>query len=128
MLFATHYFELTTLTEKMEGVVNTHVDAVEHGKTTTFMHSVQDGAASKSHGLLVAILAGVPHGVIRCARQKLCQLETLSTSAVVDGTQLSQLQQEKQTTPPLEELEALVLDNLSPRQALEWLYRLKKML
>lgn len=128
-LFATHYFELTTLTEKIEGVVNVHLDAVEHGKTITFMHSVQDGAASKSYGLSVAMLAGVPHEVIKRARQKLCELEILSTSAVVDSTQLSLLQQEKQTTPPaLEELEALVPDSLSPRQALEWLYRLKKML
>ncbi len=47
-LFATHYFELTTLPEKMEGVVNVHLDALEHGDTIAFMHSVQDGAASKA--------------------------------------------------------------------------------
>ncbi|WP_368938887.1 DNA mismatch repair protein MutS, partial [Morganella morganii] len=50
-LFATHYFELTTLPEKLEGVANIHLDAVEHGDTIAFMHSVQDGAASKSYGL-----------------------------------------------------------------------------
>ncbi len=57
-LFATHYFELTQLPEKMEGVANVHLDALEHGDTIAFMHSVQDGAASKSYGLAVAALAG----------------------------------------------------------------------
>lgn len=59
-LFATHYFELTQLPEKMEGVANVHLDALEHGDTIAFMHSVQDGAASKSYGTAVAALAGVP--------------------------------------------------------------------
>ncbi len=63
-LFATHYFELTQLPEKMEGVANVHLDALEHGDTIAFMHSVQDGAASKSYGLAVAALAGVPKEVI----------------------------------------------------------------
>lgn len=69
-LFATHYFELTQLPEKMEGVANVHLDALEHGDTIAFMHSVQDGAASKSYGLAVAALAGVPKEVIKRARQK----------------------------------------------------------
>lgn len=68
-LFATHYFELTQLPEKMEGVANVHLDALEHGDTIAFMHSVQDGAASKSYGLAVAALAGVPKEVIN-ARAK----------------------------------------------------------
>lgn len=66
-LFATHYFELTQLPEKMEGVANVHLDAIEHGDTIAFMHSVQDGAASKSYGLAVAALAGVPKEVIKRA-------------------------------------------------------------
>ncbi|CRL44248.1 DNA mismatch repair protein MutS [Sodalis glossinidius str. 'morsitans'] len=131
-LFATHYFELTTLPEKMEGVVNVHLDAVEHGDTIAFMHSVQEGAASKSYGLSVAALAGVPREVIKRARQKLRELETLSTGAAagsVDGSQLSLLQPEEQpVAPAVEALENLDPDSLSPRQALEWLYRLKKML
>lgn len=131
-LFATHYFELTTLPEKMEGVVNVHLDAVEHGDTIAFMHSVQDGAASKSYGLSVAALAGVPREVIKRARQKLRELETLSSGAAagsVDGSQLSLLQPEEQpVAPAVEALENLDPDSLSPRQALEWLYRLKKML
>ena len=128
-LFATHYFELTTLPEKMEGVVNVHLDAIEHGDTIAFMHSVQDGAASKSYGLAVAALAGVPKEVIKRARQKLKELETLSGSAAItsaDGPQLPLLVEE--TSPAVEALEALDADSLSPRQALEWIYRLKTML
>jgi len=127
-LFATHYFELTTLPEKMEGTVNIHLDAIEHGDTIAFMHSVQEGAASKSYGLAVAALAGVPRDVIKRARQKLKELETLSNSAAaskVDGPQLALLTEE--VSPAVEALEALDADSLSPRQALEWIYRLKDM-
>ncbi|NWA36873.1 DNA mismatch repair protein MutS [Pseudomonas reactans] len=127
-LFATHYFELTTLPEKMDGTVNIHLDAIEHGDTIAFMHSVQEGAASKSYGLAVAALAGVPRDVIKRARQKLKELETLSNSAAaskVDGPQLALLTEE--VSPAVEALEALDADSLSPRQALEWIYRLKDM-
>lgn len=127
-LFATHYFELTTLPEKMEGVVNVHLDALEHGETIAFMHSVQDGAASKSYGLAVAALAGVPRDVIKRARQKLKELESLSNHAAasnIDGSQLTLLNEE--TPPAVEALESLDPDSLSPRQALEWIYRLKNM-
>lgn len=127
-LFATHYFELTTLPEKMEGVANVHLDAIEHGDTIAFMHSVQEGAASKSYGLAVAALAGVPKEVIKRARQKLRELETLSGSAAsttADGPQLPLLVEE--TSPAVEALEALDADSLTPRQALEWIYRLKTM-
>lgn len=129
-LFATHYFELTTLPEKMEGVVNVHLDAVEHGDTIAFMHSVQEGAASKSYGLAVAALAGVPKDVIKRARQKLRELESLSGSAAasqVDGSQMSLLSVPEETSPAVEALEALDPDTLSPRQALEWIYRLKNL-
>ncbi|MCX8956816.1 DNA mismatch repair protein MutS [Erwinia psidii] len=127
-LFATHYFELTTLPEKMEGVVNVHLDAVEHGDTIAFMHSVQEGAASKSYGLSVAALAGVPKEVIKRARQKLKELEALSGNSAatrVDGSQLPLLVED--TSPAVEALEALDPDSLSPRQALEWIYRLKSL-
>ena len=125
-LFATHYFELTTLPEKLEGVVNVHLDAVEHGDTIAFMHSVQDGAASKSYGLAVAALAGVPKEVIKRARNKLKELETVSSQSAtsnVDGSQLPLLVEE--TSPAVEALEALDPDTLTPRQALDWIYRLK---
>lgn len=127
-LFATHYFELTTLPEKLEGVVNIHLDAVEHGDTIAFMHSVQEGAASKSYGLAVASLAGVPRDVIKRARQKLKELESLSNNATaghVDTPQLTLLTEE--TSPAVEALENLNPDTLTPRQALEWIYRLKDM-
>ncbi|WP_261639897.1 DNA mismatch repair protein MutS [Erwinia mallotivora] len=127
-LFATHYFELTTLPEKMEGVVNVHLDAVEHGDSIAFMHSVQEGAASKSYGLAVAALAGVPKEVIKRARQKLRELEAMSGNSAatgVDGSQLPLLVEE--TSPAVEALEALDPDSLSPRQALEWIYRLKSL-
>ncbi|WP_340618776.1 DNA mismatch repair protein MutS [Xenorhabdus entomophaga] len=127
-LFATHYFELTTLPEKLEGVVNIHLDAVEHGDTIAFMHSVQEGAASKSYGLAVASLAGVPRDVIKRARQKLKELESLSnhaTASHVDTPQLTLLTEE--TSPAVEALENLNPDTLTPRQALEWIYRLKDM-
>ncbi|KHT07003.1 DNA mismatch repair protein MutS [Pectobacterium brasiliense] len=129
-LFATHYFELTTLPEKMEGVVNVHLDAREHGDTIAFMHSVQDGAASKSYGLAVAALAGVPKEVIKRARQKLKELETLSNNASsshIDGAQLALLSNDE-PSPAMEALEAIDPDALTPRQALDWLYQLKKML
>ena len=130
-LFATHYFELTTLPEKMEGVANVHLDALEHGDTIAFMHTVQDGAASKSYGLAVAALAGVPKDVIKRARQKLRELENLSGNASatqVDGTQMSLLLPgQEETSPAVEALEALDPDSLTPRQALEWIYRLKNL-
>ena len=129
-LFATHYFELTQLPEKMEGVANVHLDALEHGDTIAFMHSVQDGAASKSYGLAVAALAGVPKEVIKRARQKLRELESISPNAAatqVDGTQMSLLAAPEETSPAVEALENLDPDALTPRQALEWIYRLKGM-
>ena len=129
-LFATHYFELTQLPEKMEGVANVHLDALEHGDTIAFMHTVQDGAASKSYGLAVAALAGVPKEVIKRARQKLRELESLSPNAAatqIDGTQMSLLAVPEETSPAVEALENLDPDSLTPRQALEWIYRLKSL-
>ncbi|QWT39701.1 DNA mismatch repair protein MutS [Dickeya dadantii] len=129
-LFATHYFELTNLPEKMEGVINIHLDALEHGDTIAFMHSVQEGAASKSYGLAVAALAGVPKEVIKRARQKLKELESLAghaSASHVDGSQLALLAPEE-PSPALDALEAIDPDALTPRQALDWLYKLKGMM
>ncbi len=78
-LFATHYFELTELPNVLPHLANVHLDAVEHGDGIAFMHAVQEGAASKSYGLAVAGLAGVPKPVIKNARAKLQQLELLSS-------------------------------------------------
>ncbi len=68
-LFATHYFELTSLPQQLPGCINIHLDAKEHNDTIAFMHSVQEGAANKSYGIAVAQLAGVPKAVIQLAKQ-----------------------------------------------------------
>ena len=114
----------------MEGDANVQLEALEHGDTIAFMHSVQDGAASKSYGLAVAALAGVPKEVIKRARQKLRELESISPNAAatqVDGTQMSLLSVPEETSPAVEALENLDPDSLTPRQALEWIYRLKSL-
>ncbi|MFS1564100.1 MAG: DNA mismatch repair protein MutS [Candidatus Arsenophonus phytopathogenicus] len=128
-LFATHYFELTNLADKQEGAVNIHLDAIEHDDTIAFMHNVQEGAASKSYGLAVASLAGVPAKVIQRAKQKLIELETLSTlpaNKSIDNSQLAKVV-EKTVSPAIETLEKLNPDTLTPRQALELIYWLKEM-
>ena len=132
-LFATHYFELTELPNQIPHLANVHLDAVEHGDTIAFMHAVQEGAASKSYGLAVAGLAGVPKSVIKNARAKLTQLEQLSqgesssvTSSAVDiANQLSLIPEPSEVE---EALSGINPDDLTPRQALEELYRLKKLL
>ncbi|MGL4859316.1 MAG: DNA mismatch repair protein MutS [Enterobacteriaceae bacterium] len=127
-LFATHYFELTSLPESMPGVVNVHLDAVEHGETIAFLHSVQEGAASKSYGLAVAALAGVPKEVIQRARRKLRELEQLSTESVPAPSRTFPLPLVAEEPSALETaLNKLEPDTLSPREALTWLYRLKEM-
>ncbi|RDF08268.1 DNA mismatch repair protein MutS [Haemophilus sputorum] len=146
-LFATHYFELTSLPSQLKGVANVHLDAREHNDTIVFMHSVQEGAASKSYGLAVAALAGVPKPVITMAKQRLAHLEELSaqTRNVNDSPQADLLfaepisQNSAEISPlaevklpeesPLEKaLAEIEPDELAPRQALEALYQLKKIL
>ncbi|MCE0494206.1 DNA mismatch repair protein MutS [Vibrio salinus] len=135
-LFATHYFELTELPGLLPNLVNVHLDAIEHGEDIAFMHSVQDGAANKSYGLAVAGLAGVPKAVINNARKKLSQLEhqsgreelpTGKEPTKTDRTeqQLSLIPVQSNVELALEQIEP---DNLTPRQALEELYRLKHLL
>src|SRR5439155_1322812 len=75
-LFATHYFELTTLATEVEGCANVHLDATEHGEGIVFLHAVKDGPADRSYGLQVAQLAGVPVSVIGEARRYLEALES----------------------------------------------------
>ncbi|MFD0966693.1 DNA mismatch repair protein MutS [Seminibacterium arietis] len=133
-LFSTHYFELTALSDKTKGIFNVHLDAVEHNDNIVFMHSVQEGCANKSYGLAVAGLAGVPQSVIKLARKKLHQLEKLSKQHV-DRTAIFQLQGELPLSIEDEEFpenEALQLlsqldpDEMTPKQALSYLYKLKK--
>ena len=141
-LFATHYFELTVLPQQFEGVFNVHLDALEHNDTIAFMHAVQDGAASKSYGLAVAALAGVPKTVLKLAKQKLSHLERLSQHSADSGDQklqqLRTLNQAQAELPLVEEdegksavwqmLQQLDPDDLTPKQALTYLYQLKTLI
>ncbi|QCU89723.1 DNA mismatch repair protein MutS [Thiomicrorhabdus sediminis] len=154
-LFATHYFELTTLTERFANTINVHLDAIEHHDSIVFLHQVQDGPASQSYGLQVAALAGVPHDVIALAKQHLNQLE----NQTIAQTQLAQTDNDQpansaatvteqapainepiqqfdmfvsQPDPVLEKIEKhinqLEPDELTPRKALDMIYELKSLL
>ncbi|MCL7939621.1 DNA mismatch repair protein MutS [Halomonas sp. ATCH28] len=139
-LFATHYFEMTALAEQAEGVANVHLTAAEHRDGIVFMHRVEDGPASQSYGLQVAQLAGVPQGVIARAREKLATLEQqeidqgsrlpVDTAAAGERPAAPHQADLFASTPhPLvEQLGSLDPDALSPRQALELLYRWKEAL
>ncbi|MBS3963398.1 MAG: DNA mismatch repair protein MutS [Methylomonas sp.] len=128
-LFATHYFELTTLAEEHSGIHNIHLEAMEHGDKIVFLHAVKDGPASQSYGLQVAALAGVPQAVIAYARQKLMQLENTAYIEQQERSEVSQfdLFTSHECHPAVVLLEQVVPDDLSPRQALDMLYRLKNM-
>ncbi|AWX14039.1 DNA mismatch repair protein MutS [Mergibacter septicus] len=133
-LFATHYFELTTLPQQIQGTANIHFDAVEHNETIAFMYSVQEGAVNKSYGIAVAALAGVPKTVIQLAQKKLAQLERLSQNQNIHQIPLHQqgelalMNKNESQKAIFELLEQLDLDNLTPKQALVYLYQLKKLI
>jgi DNA mismatch repair protein MutS len=120
-LFATHYFELTALAEAIEGIANVHLEVAEHGEELIFLHTVREGAADRSYGLQVAALAGVPPAVIARAREHLQTLERQQL-APAPSQQLALF--EATPHPLLQRLRELDPDALSPRQALELLYRL----
>jgi DNA mismatch repair protein MutS len=132
-LFATHYFELTRLSETREGVVNVHLKAVEHGERIVFLHSVDEGPASQSYGLAVAALAGIPAGVLAAAKRHLRALEA-------QGHDSPQMSLFGGASPPAaspepgpepapdhlrERLTKLDPDGLTPRQALDLLFELR---
>ena len=127
-LFSTHYFELTTLPENHDNVVNVHLDAVEHGNSIVFMHSVKEGSANQSYGLQVAALAGVPEGVIRNAKQKLHQLEEQTAQETVREQQQISLFPPEKPHPVIKRLNGVKVDEISPRDALNFLYELKEAL
>ncbi len=126
-LFATHYFELTQLPEHYQNIKNVHLDAVEHGDDIIFMHSVKPGPANQSYGLQVARLAGIPVEAIKLARHKLQLLEQQSTQA--QGDLFTSIAPPEEPGPQalIAELESIDPDELSPRQALELIYRLKSL-
>ncbi|WP_135796225.1 DNA mismatch repair protein MutS [Hydrogenovibrio crunogenus] len=134
-LFATHYFELTTLVEQFNNTVNIHLSAIEHQDKIVFMHQVEEGPASQSYGLQVAALAGVPATVIEKAKTHLHRLENqTATQQQPSGTASSTEEPVQQfdlfAQPALPEalekmladLKTLSVDDLTPRQALEKLY------
>ena len=156
-LFATHYFEMTALPEQQDNVVNVHLKATEHDERIIFMHSVENGPASQSYGLQVAQLAGVPDNVISAARAQLAYLEKSSShsqpQAGVVATSVAPSVAEEAAAPVTtakkvpaadqpwqndlfasapsaaeERMSAVDPDELTPRQALELLYELKKLI
>lgn len=139
-LFATHYFELTELSAQHKGLANVHLSAVEHHDDIVFLHQVKDGAASKSYGLQVAKLAGVPTAVIHQATLKLRQLENereygrapkaqdnwLESAPASEEPSTSALTAEQQTL--LHTIQNTQPDQLTPRQALDLIYQWQNML
>ena len=145
-LFATHYFEMTTLPEQIDCVVNVHLTATEHDERIIFLHNVEPGPASQSYGLQVAQLAGVPKMVIQQAKDKLRILENESfepqtqqlptaksvPTAETDTTSKTSPMQSDMFSQGPSEVELAIsnlnADDLTPRQALEEIYRLKSIL
>ncbi|HRB20686.1 MAG TPA: DNA mismatch repair protein MutS, partial [Nitrosomonas sp.] len=134
-LFATHYFELTKLAEEFDQISNVHLSAAEYKNRIVFLHKVTNGPASQSYGLQVAALAGVPVNVIKVARNHLVQLEqgNIQKGVQPDLFSVSYPESElsvedKQNKQVMEMLENLVPDELTPKQALEKIYALKKAL
>jgi DNA mismatch repair protein MutS len=132
-LFATHYFELTSLASETQGVVNVHVEAVEHGDRLVFLHSVKDGPANQSYGLQVAALAGIPKAVTMQARRYLTELERERDALRSYNSPQGELPLFAPAPAPVQEsaaLEALRAADpnaLSPREALDLLFRLKSL-
>ena len=126
-LFATHYFELTALADELPACCNVHLDATEHDGRLVFLHAVKPGPANQSYGLQVAALAGVPRHVVHRARDYLRTLESQQAGAA-HGPQ-AQLPLGPAQEPRVDELrdalDELDPDAMSPREALEAIYKLK---
>jgi DNA mismatch repair protein MutS len=126
-LFATHYFELTLLADQITTLANVHLDAMEHNDNIIFMHAIQEGAASKSFGLQVAQLAGVPKTVINRAKQRLSELESEQAPSILPekSSNFEQLTLVADDHPALESLRNIDIDDITPKQALDLLFELK---
>ncbi|TXG79270.1 MAG: DNA mismatch repair protein MutS [Rhodocyclaceae bacterium] len=134
-LFATHYFELTRLAHDYPECANVHLDAVEHGHTIVFMHAVEDGPASQSYGIEVAALAGIPGTVVREARRRLRALENREIAAQAGSdaqgdmfVSAGESVTDATPHPAVAALEQIDPDALSPREALERIYDLRRLL
>jgi DNA mismatch repair protein MutS len=126
-LFATHYFELTELEQAVPGVANVHLDATEYGDKLVLLHRVQPGPANRSFGLQVAALAGIPKPVIEQARAYLRTLETLHLPAAPAQTAPQLALFDGPAAEILKVLDAADADGLTPKDALDLIYRLKKL-
>jgi DNA mismatch repair protein MutS len=156
-LFATHYFEITALAGELDGCANAHLDATEHGESLVFLHAVKPGPASRSYGLTVAQLAGVPRGVIAAARRTLATLEAQRATHASTGPQaelplfgtpetdfaatggtsavMSDVAADSARAPAADaataalaaRLAALDVDALTPRAALDLLFELREL-
>jgi len=129
-LFATHYFELTQLAAQLPNVANVHLDAVEHKDRIVFLHRLEAGPADRSYGIHVAHLAGIPKDVVRAAKKHLGELEAQLRPAGAQPDLFSQPRAPEASaiSPALAALESVKPDELSPKEALETLYRLRKLL
>ncbi len=130
-LFATHYFELTRLAAEYREVANVHVSAVEHRDRIVFLHAVEEGPASQSYGIQVAQLAGVPQAVIRAAKKHLARLEQEAAARDPQGdlfTAGAAAPEPPAPHPALDLLREADPDALTPKVALDLLYRLRKLL
>ena len=126
-LFATHYFELTALAAEIPDCKNVHLDATEHKHQLVFLHSVKAGPASRSYGLQVAALAGVPPNVIRRAKSYMATLEAQQSADSPQGMLALDVAEEPPPHPLLDALDEIDPDEMSPRDALDHLYALKKL-
>lgn len=129
-MFATHYFELTRIVDEAKHAANVHLDAVEHGQGIVFLHKVEEGAATMSYGIQVAQLAGIPKSVVSLAKRKLQQLENQTIAATPQNDLFASAvePEEPPAHPVVAHLERIQPDDLTPKQALELLYQLKKQL
>ena len=138
-LFATHYFELTTLPEKHPSAFNMHLSALEEGQNIVFLHHIQEGAAEKSYGIAVAKLAGLPTAALKSARRHLAALEeqaadrqlnlfaTADNDANDDDNDDNPAHHPAIPHPIAEKLHAINPDDLTARAALDLVYELKQL-
>ncbi len=128
-LFATHYFELTEFPARHHAAQNVHVSAAESGSDIVFLHEIQGGPASRSYGIQVARLAGMPGAVLSHARHTLEALEAQASESRAQIDLFAPPPASQHAGPgPLESLlNSIDPDALSPREALEALYRLQNL-
>lgn len=130
-MFSTHYFEVTALAENSPGASNVHLTAVQHDGKIVFLYEVRQGATKQSYGIQVARLAGVPSKVVSVASEKLSKLTESAGNREQMGTRQSQIPffepEPCDRSPVLEKLKHIDPDDLSPKEALETLYLLKRL-